>query len=1485
MSPTREAIGLEETPRRWPSRSGFQALNGSSSSTDRTSEDPISPVETDEKESVRKQKVAEVARSFSIQSGQQRPQLLHDDARKSNLDPLSSDFNAKLWAKEFYNARHSTEGSTSRRVVGFAARDLDVGGYGLGVDYQMSVGNAPVKLLKAVGDFVRKHTTQGQKVKILRDVNALVLPGEQLCVLGPPGSGCSTFLKTISGNTYGLNVGRNSHLNYHGITAKQMDNEFRGEAVYTAELDHHFPTLTVGDTLYFAALARAPRTIPSGMSREVYARHQRDVIMAMFGISHTINTKVGNDFVRGVSGGERKRVTIAEAALSYAPLQCWDNSTRGLDSANAVEFCKTLRMQSDVFGIASCVAIYQAPQAAYECFDKVTVFYEGRQIYFGMASEAKQYFENLGFECPEAQTTPDFLTSMTSPVERIVRPGMRTVVPQTPDEFAECWKNSNEHRELLLKIEEFNTEHPCHGDDSKQFALSLKNDKSRWQREKSPYTISYWAQIRLCLWRGMLQTKNEIGVPISTLIINIVQILLVSSLYYNMPNDTSTFFLRGSFIFIMILLNTFTSMLEIITLYAKRDIVEKHSRYAFYHPSAEALAAMITNIPYKIALSICMNVTGYFMANLRREPGPFFFYLLVSFTCMMSLSMAFRLLGSITKTLEQAMVPASIVTIGLTLYTGFAIPVPYMRGWASWIRWINPVFYAFEALMTNEFHGREFPCAEFVPSGPGYDHIPPFQQTCTSHGAVAGSGTVSGTAFYQSSYGYSHAHRWRNEGILIAFTVLFAVIHLWISDVISAERSKGEVLVFQRSKLLKTKAKSPKTDEEHLGSELVPYGATSDSDSKGNVEKQQSVFHWENVCYDVQIKGETRRILDNVDGWIQPGTLTALMGVSGAGKTTLLDVLANRVTTGVITGDMLVDGRNRDESFQRQTGYAQQQDLHLHTSTVREALVFSALLRQPPNYTHKEKLDYVDQVIGLLSMEEYADAVVGVPGEGLNVEQRKRLTIGVELVARPKLLIFLDEPTSGLDSQTSWSICNLMEKLTRNGQAILCTIHQPSAMLFQRFDRLLLLAKGGRTVYFGEIGQNSKTLMDYFTRNGGEPCPATANPAEHMLKIIGAAPGAHTEIDWPATWRESPEYQNVGKELVKLRELAHEPSVVVNAHDPSSYREFSAPMATQFMVVGRRVFQQYWRSPGYIYSKAQLAILSALFIGFSFFMEESTYQGLQNQMFGVFIVLIVLVQLILQTLPAFVTQRTLYEARERQSKTYSWQAFLLTNMFVELVWYMFLSIFTFLCWYYPLGCYRNAEVTDSLHSRNTLIFLMIWVTFIWASTFGHMMISGLGAVEIASTLSTLLIFICYCVCGLLVPPSAMPHFWSWVYRANPLTYLASGFLSTALGKAPMHCADNEYLTFIAPQNQSCAQYMRDYINDNGGALVNPDAIGNGEDCRYCQFTQTDQFLANLGADYSQRWMAFGVLWVYVGFNIFMAVFLYWLLRVPKKSKR
>jgi ATP-binding cassette subfamily G (WHITE) protein 2 (PDR) len=273
----------------------------------------------------------------------------------------------------------------------------------------------------------------------------------------------------------------------------------------------------------------------------------------------------------------------------------------------------------------------------------------------------------------------------------------------------------------------------------------------------------------------------------------------------------------------------------------------------------------------------------------------------------------------------------------------------------------------------------------------------------------------------------------------------------------------------------------------------------------------------------------------------------------------------------------------------------------------------------------------------------------------------------VELAARPKLLLFLDEPTSGLDSQTSWSICDLMEKLTRNGQAILCTVHQPSSLLFQRFDRLLLLAKGGRTVYFGDIGHGSKVLLDYFARNGAPECPAGTNPAEYMLEAIGAAPGVQTSIDWPAVWRESIEYANVQEELVRLRGLANLPSTVT---DPTqgSHQAFAAPFLTQLGAVALRCAQQYWRTPSYIYSKAILTIGCSFLIGFSFYQGENTMQGLQNQMFGVFVFLFVVIQLLYQIMPLFITQRTLYEARERQSKTYAWQAFVLSNIAIEMAW-------------------------------------------------------------------------------------------------------------------------------------------------------------------------------------------------------------------------
>ena len=289
---------------------------------------------------------------------------------------------------------------------------------------------------------------------------------------------------------------------------------------------------------------------------------------------------------------------------------------------------------------------------------------------------------------------------------------------------------------------------------------------------------------------------------------------------------------------------------------------------------------------------------------------------------------------------------------------------------------------------------------------------------------------------------------------------------------------------------------------------------------------------------------------------------------------------------GIVNGEMLVDGKSRDQSFQRKTGYVQQQDVHLSTSTVREALQFSATLRQPRQVSREEKYEYVEEVLKLLEMHRYADAVVGVTGEGLNVEQRKRLSIGVELVAKPELLVFFDEPTSGLDSQTSWSILQLLRKLTKHGQAILCTIHQPSAMLFEQFDRLLFLAKGGKTVYFGPIGSQSKILIDYFTRNGATPYRAGDNPAEWMLAAIGAARGSTTNVDWRQVWIDSDEYRSVCDELESIKqERSQASSTGQETRGNDAYREYAATLVVQMATVTRRVFQQYWRTPSYIWSK------------------------------------------------------------------------------------------------------------------------------------------------------------------------------------------------------------------------------------------------------------------------------------------------------------
>ncbi|KAK8060980.1 hypothetical protein PG996_010910 [Apiospora saccharicola] len=460
---------------------------------------------------------------------------------------------------------------------------------------------------------------------------------------------------------------------------------------------------------------------------------------------------MGNHQIRGVSGGETRRTSIAEALMSNAQFQCWDNSTRGLDSSTAQQFIELLRKSTRTLLSTTVMSIYQASEA----------MYKGRQVYFVPSNSAVDYFHDLGFEKPPRATTADFLTSLTNPAERIIRDGYHDRAPKSPDEFADAWKDSPQ---------------------------------------------------------------------------------------------------------------------------------AKHS------------------------------------------------------------------LGSLSRTMEQTMAPASIVVLLCIVYTGFVIPVPYMKPWLSWFRRLNPMAYAYESLMINEFSNREFACPSTIPAGPGYSDQPQMDgKVCPVVGAEPGVPNVQGPSYLLLKYWYELNHLWRNFGIIIAMIIammiIFCATHLLAAEYIPAERSKGDVLLFQRGHTKVGRKGSSTTPEDARAlpafaqdTNLLQsgyYRAGRSSEGVSSELKHSSVFHWDGLSYELKTRHGTKRILSNIDGWVEPG---------------------------------------------------------------------------------------------------------------LNIEQRKRLSIGIELVAKPELLLFLDEPTSGLDSQTAWSICMLLRKLASHGQAVLCTIHQPSPQLFQMLD-------------------------------------------------------------------------------------------------------------------------------------------------------------------------------------------------------------------------------------------------------------------------------------------------------------------------------------------------------------------------------------------------------------------------------------------------
>ncbi|RYC63566.1 hypothetical protein CHU98_g2638 [Xylaria longipes] len=1374
------------------------------------------------------------------------------DRRDTDVEagvPEDKDFELGEFMREGRFEKRTEAGSEKR--VGVVYRNLSVKGIGSTASFVRTVPDAVIGTFGP--DLYRNITKLFPSLRfrkpptrtLIHDFTGCVRDGEMMLVLGRPGAGCSTFLKAITNNRESF-AAVEGDVSYGGIPAKKQKKMYRGEVNYNPEDDIHHATLNVWQTLTFALLNKTKKSGKEDIPVIATA------LMKIFGIQHTKYTLVGDEYIRGVSGGERKRVSIAETLASKSTVMAWDNSTRGLDASTALDYAKSLRIMTDITNRTTLVTLYQAGEGIYELMDKVLVIDEGREIYSGPAKEAKQYFIDLGFECPEQQTTADFLTAVTDPKERRFRPGFKDKAPKTPEELEKAFRNSPNYQRLIEDVKDYEeylqqTEY----EDTKRFEGAVQEAKSGNVSKKSSYTVSFPRQVLNCTKREFWLLFGDTTTLWTKLFIIISNGLIVGSIYYNEPFSTAGAFTRGGACFFSIVFLGWLQLTELIKAVGGRAVAARQKDYAFYRPSAVSLARVIVDFPVLFVQVVIFGIIMYFMTNLDRDVSKFWIYLLFVYTTTLMVTALYRMLASMSPEIDTAVRFSGIALNIMLIFTGYVIPKTQLLSeyiWFGWLYWINPIAYSFEAVITNEFSGRDMQCApeQLVPQGP---NVEPGFQGCALAGASINSPQVTGGDYLQTQFNYSRQNLWRNFGVVIAFTVLYILVTVVATELFSFASGGGGALIFKKSRKAKEQAKkaAAPTDEEKnvdsgtsVSSNVSGNTSANEEEAMDRLSNSDSIFTWRDVEYTVPYLGGERKLLNKVSGYAKPGLLVALVGASGAGKTTLLNTLAQRQRVGVISGEMFVDGRPLGPDFQRNTGFCLQGDLHDGTQTIREAIEFSALLRQEASIPRSEKLAYVDKIIDLLELNDLQDAIIS----SLGVELRKRLTIGVELAAKPSLLLFLDEPTSGLDSQSAFSI---------------------------QFDMVLALNPGGNTFYFGPIGENGKDVIEYFSQRGAQPAPGK-NIAEFILETA-ARPHKRedgTKVDWNEEWRNSEQAEKVIEEidgLKRTRSAATEPN---ESRKKEPYREYAASTWTQTVELTKRMFRQYWRDPSYMYGMFFAAVINGIFNGFTFWKLGHSVQDLQNRLFTCFLIITIPPTIVNSVLPKFFGNMALWEAREYPSRVYGWVAFCTANIVAEIPAAIVSATLYWAVWYWPTGLPTQSSVSG-------YTYLMTILMFLFMSSWGQWICAFAPSFTVISNILPFFFVMFGLFNGVVQPYRMLPVFWRyWTYYVNPSTYWIGGVLAATLDGSPVHCDVSETARFDTPSGQTCQDYAGAYAASAGGYLLNPDARA---DCQYCPYSSGNEYLATLNIDANEKWRDFGIFLAFCISNWALVYFFIYTVRI------
>ncbi|PUZ56872.1 hypothetical protein GQ55_5G378200 [Panicum hallii var. hallii] len=702
----------------------------------------------------------------------------------------------------------------------------------------------------------------------------------------------------------------------------------------------------------------------------------------ILGLQLCADTMVGNDMARGISGGQRKRVTIGEMLVGPAKVLLMDEISNGLDSSTAFQIVNYLRQLVHVLGGTALISLLQPAPETYDLFDDVLLS-EGHVLYQGPKEDVVEFFESLGFNCPHRKAIADFLLEVTSRKDQKqywswdCEPYQYFTVEQFSDAFQTFRAGQIVKKVLEVPFDQNLT--------SIASLTTSKHDLRKRELFKAVF-----AREVLFMWRS--PSRNIVNFTHI-----IVKAFVASSIFWhsNMRHDSVT---DGGIylglLFFSVSETMFSSLGDLGAAVMKLPLFFKQ-RDVFYPAWAYTLSTWIIKIP--------------------------------------------------------------ITFIGVTIWVAMTY---YAVGLDPNVGRISPLMYAQNAISTTEFTAHRW------------------------NKIVPGSTESLGTTVLKSRGLFFEAKwYWIGLGALVGYIFLFNGL---CTAAFAYFKSPGRTYSSvprnaQDIKLEKLRNDAP---SKRFHQKIV----TDESSSTLNNTRATLPFvplslTFENIRYSVDMPkakkshGEMNdrfEILKGVSGSFRPGVLTALMGISGAGKTTLMDVLAGRKTGGYTEGTITVSGYpKKQETFSRVFGYYEQSDTHSQHLTVLESLLFSAWLRLPSEIDSITRKMFVEDLMELLELISLHGAHVGLTGvNGLSSEQRKRLTIAVELVANPSI-IFMDEPTSGLDARAAAIVMRTVRNLVDTGKTVVCTIHQPSIDIFETFDELLLLNRGGEEIYVGPLGNHA----------------------------------------------------------------------------------------------------------------------------------------------------------------------------------------------------------------------------------------------------------------------------------------------------------------------------------------------------------------------------------------------------------------------------